>query len=64
MFVDLLLVLEYAVGHVSVENVDRIVFGQHRNIRVVNLVDIVRDIAIKVFNLVAVVRCGERCLPT
>ena len=57
------LVLEYAVGDITVEHVDRQIVGEHRYVRVVHLIDIVRHVAVETLYLVAVVCIDDTCLP-
>ena len=57
------LVLEQAIRHVAVEGINRIVFCQHRHIRVIDLVDIVRNRAVQVLNLILIVRGGHVRFP-
>ena len=49
------LVLEYSVGDITVEHVDGQIVGEHRYVRVVQLIDIVRHVAVETLYLVAVV---------
>ena len=54
MLVDFCLVLENSVGHISVEYVDRVTVCEHGDIRVVDLIDVIRYIAVQVNDLVPV----------
>ena len=57
------LVLEYSVGDITVEHVDGQIVGEHRYVRVVHLIDIVRHVAVETLYLVAVVCIDDTCLP-
>jgi len=64
MLLYLFLVLEDSVCDITVEHVDGIVFRQHGDIRVVDLVDVVGYAAVEIVDLIAVVGIGERGLPS
>ena len=59
----LLLVLEDAVCDITVEHVDGKIVGKHRDVRVVHLIDIVRNVAVEALYLVAVVCIDDARLP-
>ena len=58
------LVLEQAIRHIAVESINRIVFCQHRDIRVVDLVNIVRNRAVQILNLILIISGSYICFPT
>jgi len=64
MLLYLFLVLEDSVCDITIEHVDGIPFCQHRNIRVVDLVDVVGYAAVEIVDLIAVVGIGNTCLPS
>ena len=63
MAVYFLFILEYSVSNVTIEHIDRIIVGQHRYIRVVNLVDVVWHITVEAFYLVTVISIDDASLP-
>ena len=59
MSIDLGLVLENTIGNVAIEYVDGIVTVKHGDVRVINLVDIIRNAAVQILNLILVVRVRQ-----
>ncbi len=63
MVINFILSLEYAIGHIAIEHIDRFTVLLHGDVGSTCLVLVKRCVAVKAYDLVSIPRGCQRCLP-